>query len=156
MNWIQALGPSILMVIGGIVSWFLKTRVEELKSIEKKLQDKRREIYIQILEPYILVFTGPKGKGLDKAVETIKTFNYKRIAFELNLFGFDEVVKAYNDLFQYLIKLDSTNQKNHKETMRVFGNFLLEIRKSLGNKSTKLNEYDMLRGMLNDIDQYLS
>ena len=81
MNWIQALGPSILMLIGGIVSWFLKTRVEELKSIEKKLQDKRREIYIQILEPYILVFTDPKGKGLDKAVETIKTFNYKRIAF---------------------------------------------------------------------------
>ena len=72
------------------------------------------------------------------------------------MFGSDEVVKAYNDLFQYLIKLDSANQKNHKETMRVFGNFLLEIRKSLGNKSTELNEYDMLRGMLTDVDQYLS
>jgi len=36
--------------------------------------------------------------------------------------------------------------------MRLWGSLLLEIRKSLGNKNTKLNEIDMLRAMIKDID----
>ena len=36
--------------------------------------------------------------------------------------------------------------------MRIWGGLLLEIRRSLGNKKTKLDEFDMLRAMIEDID----
>jgi len=39
--------------------------------------------------------------------------------------------------------------------MRLWGALLIEIRKSLGNKKTKLKEVDMLRGMIKDIDNFL-
>jgi hypothetical protein len=50
MDWLQALGPSFLIVIGGIISWFLKSRIEELRAIEEKLREERRKIYGQILD----------------------------------------------------------------------------------------------------------
>lgn len=46
--------------------------------------------------------------------------------------------------------------RNPKKMMTLFGNFLLEIRKSLGNKRTKLDEFDMLRAMIKDIDRLQS
>ena len=40
--------------------------------------------------------------------------------------------------------------------MKEWGIFILEIRKSLGNKKTKLNELDMLHSMLKDADKIWS
>ena len=40
--------------------------------------------------------------------------------------------------------------------MKACGIFLLEIRKSLGNKTLKLNELDMLHSMLKDADKIWS
>lgn len=37
--------------------------------------------------------------------------------------------------------------------IKAWGMLLLEIRKSLGNKNTKLNELDMLHAMLKDADK---
>ncbi|RLC30648.1 hypothetical protein DRH13_04055 [Candidatus Woesebacteria bacterium] len=47
------LGPSLLMVLGGLLTWLIKSRIEELRAIEEKLRETRREIYSQILDPYI-------------------------------------------------------------------------------------------------------
>lgn len=38
--------------------------------------------------------------------------------------------------------------------MLLWGKLLLEIRKSLGNKKTKLDEFDMLRAMIKDIEKW--
>ena len=37
--------------------------------------------------------------------------------------------------------------------MLLWGRLLLEIRKDVGNKHTKLNELDMLRWLITDIDK---
>jgi len=80
--------------------------------------------------------------------------SYRKTAFNLNLFGSDEVVKAYNALMQHTYEAESTEKQDPKEMMRLWGMLLLEIRKSLGNKKTKLDELDMLRAMIKDIDEY--
>lgn len=41
MNWLQILGPSLLIIIGGIITWFIKSRIEELRATEERLQDQR-------------------------------------------------------------------------------------------------------------------
>jgi hypothetical protein len=54
---------------------------------------------------------------------------------------------------KHAYKVEVTGNKDPKEMMSLWGELLLEIRKSLGNKDTKLNKFDMLRAMVKDIDK---
>ena len=153
MDWLQSLGPTLLMVLGGIIAWFIKSYIEEFRAIEEKLRKERRNIYVQILDPYIRLFADIKVKGPNEALKRITSYNYRKTAFELNLFGSDEVVRAYNNLMKHAYEAETTGIQDPKEMMRFWGKLLLEIRKSLGNKKTKLDEFDMLRAMVKDIDK---
>ncbi|MCD6214562.1 MAG: hypothetical protein J7J46_06260 [Candidatus Desulfofervidus sp.] len=153
MDWLQILGPPLLMALGGIITWVIKSKIEELRAIEEKLREERRNIYAQILDPYIRLFADLKGKGPDQALRKITSYDYRKTAFDLNLFGSDEVVRAYNDLMKHTYKAEATGNQDPKEMIRLWGKLLLEIRKSLGNKKTKLNEFDMLRAMIKDIEE---
>jgi len=151
MNWLQILGPSLLMVIGGIVTWFIKSRVEELRAIEEKLRDDRRKIYEKILDPYISLFSKKDSQTIQEAIRKVSSYDYKKTAFNLFLFGSDEVVKSYNALMKHTWKTNKDGEQNPREMIRLWGCLLLEIRKSLGNKKTNLEELDMLRGIIPDI-----
>lgn len=152
MNWLQVLGPSLLVIVGGIITWFLKSRVEELRATEEKLREERRKIYSQILDPYIHLFADSTGQG-PAQIKRITSYEYRRTAFDLNLFGSDEVVRAYNALMKHTYEAESLGGQDAREMMRLWGSLLLEIRRSLGNKKTKLKEFDMLRAMIKDIDR---
>jgi len=153
MEWLQILGPTLLMVLGGIITWFIKSKVEELRAIEEKLRDERRNIYAQILDPYIRIFADMKGEGPDEALKIMTSYDYRKTAFDLNLFGSDEVVLAYNNLMKHTYEAEATENKDPNKMMLLWGKLLLEIRKSLGNKNTKLDEFDMLKSMIKDIDK---
>ncbi len=155
MNWLQVLGPTLLMVVGGIITWFIKSRVEELRATEERLMEERRKVYLEILAPFIRIFAGAKNKGTAEAIKTITSYEYRKTAFELNLFGSDEVVRAYNALLKHGYDAELTNRQDPKEMMHLLGGFILEVRKSLGNKKTKLDNIDMLRAMVKDIDSFL-
>jgi len=152
MKWLEVIGPSLLMVLGGIITWFIKSRVEELRATEEKLREERRKIYRQILDPYIYIFADLKGQGPTQAIEKIISCEYRKTAFDLNLFGSDEVVRAYNAFMKHAYEAESTGKQDPKEMMHLWGSLLLQIRRSLGNKKTKLNNLDMLRAMIKDID----
>jgi hypothetical protein len=153
MEWLQILAPSVLVVIGGIVGWIVRSRTEEYRAVREKLRAEQRAIYREILEPYIGIFADLKGEGISKAARKIVSYDYKKTAFDLNWTGSDEVVQAYNKMMQHSYKTEEAEEKDPKEMMRLWGNLLLEIRKSLGNSRTKLDEWDMLRGMIKDIDK---
>lgn len=57
---------------------------------------------------------------------------------------------------QYVFKMETIpeNEKDPKELLNFWGQFLLEIRKSVGDKKTKLNVVDMLRNQITDIDKF--
>lgn len=152
MDWLQTLGPTILVIIGGIVTWFLKSRVEELRVIKEKLREDRRKIYEQILDPYIRLFADLKGQGSINALKEISSYEYRKTAFNLNLFGSDEVVRAYNNLWKHIYEAENTEHPNPQKMIDLWGSLLLEVRKSLGNKNTTLTGKDMLRAMIKDID----
>ena len=153
--WLQILGPSLLMALGGLITWFIKSRIEELRAIEEKLRDTRREVYGKILEPYIALFADIKGQGQAKAAQKLASEEYRKAAFDLSLFGSDSVVRAYNALMSHVFEAERKGQQDSRELMGRWGGLLLEIRRSLGNKRTKLHEIEMLRGMVKDIDSAL-
>ncbi len=155
MNLLNALVPSLLVIVGGIITWLLKSRVEELKAAEENLRETRTQAYWDILEPYILLFSDTSKKNIEGVQKTITSLQYKKTAFQFCLLGSDDVVRAYNAMLQHAYKAERTINQDSKELMRLWGTLLIEIRKSLGNKKTKLKEVDMLRGMIKDIDDFL-
>lgn len=152
MEWLQNILPTLLVVSTGLITWFLKDKSEKLKLQREKLIEEKRTNYEKILEPIIRTFAGANNKNeLAKAIKQVQSFEYKKTAFQLMLFGSDNVVNAYNDYFQYLYQTES--EKNPIEMLNALGKVVLEIRKDLGNDETTLKEYDMLRFMITDIDK---
>ena len=156
MDWLGVLAPSLLMVLGGLIAWVIKSKIQELRAVEESLRGKRRKTYTEILDPYIRLFAELKTKGPNQALKKIISYDYKKTAFDLILFGSDEVVRAHNNLMKHFYEAEAKGTQDTKEMMSLWGNLLLAIRKNLGNKKTKLDEFDMLRAMIKDIDNFLS
>ena len=54
-----------IIIVGGISSWItvlLKSKFDNLREMERKLNDKRWQIYIKVLEPYFILFSDIKAK----------------------------------------------------------------------------------------------
>lgn len=172
--------PILLLVLSGI-GWFIKRRLEasqkadeELRRRSEKLEEAirgdRLQVYNDILEPFIMLFTKEesssgnrphKGKSnKQRALEIILSLKYRQAAFKLSLFANDDVVRAYNRLMQFSYKMEGTSESSEGHDsnatslriLGIFGSFLLEIRKSVGNKATSLSNFEMLEWMINDID----
>ena len=153
MSWVSAIGPSLLMVFGGLIVWLIKSRVEELRAAEERLTEARRRVYTENSDPYVTLFTGIRGEGQQKAIKTITSRDYRKTAFELSLFGSDDVVRAYNRVMQHAFQAEKSGKGDAQALMRLWGSLLLEIRRSLGNRKTGLTEFDMLAGMISDIEE---
>ncbi len=151
MEYIEKILPTLLVVSTGLVTWFLKDKSEKLKLQRELLIQEKRNNYESILEPLIRTLHGAKNQQeLNKAIKQITSYEYKKQAFQLMLFGTDNVVQAYNNLFQFLYKHKEENDP--RELLLALGKVVLEIRKDVGNEKTLLKEFDMLRFMITDID----
>ena len=138
--------------LGGFIVWFFQSRIEATRREREKLQDAQRKIYTDILSPYIRIFTSGQDQGV-KALSQITSFEYRKVVFELNLMGSDDVVKAMNELMQYIYKTTQANtQLVPKDLFGRWGELLLAIRRDLGNKNTNLKPIDMLKSQIKDID----
>lgn len=149
----------ILLTIGGLVTWILKAKREELLTQEEKSREFRIRTYETLLEPYyaIFTFTLPDQKK-DREIQKIASLDYKKAAFNLTTFGSDEVVKAFNKLMQsfYHKKSDDYENKNDWGIMMltVFSDFLLAVRRDLYSKNTKLKRSQLVEFMITDIEDY--
>ena len=59
---ITALGAPFLVLIGGLVTWFFKSRKEELQAIEERALERRIETYNTILHPLIVMFANKSNQ----------------------------------------------------------------------------------------------
>ncbi len=171
-NWIDyvtaigAIATPVIVLLLTAVGWKYRQSYERKIKIEEKLRDDRIEIYDQILEPFVLLLmpdsawqSNPKNKNKDKAKEAtniLLSLNYRKVSFRLSLIGSDNVVQAFNDLFKHFYAMknaqDAKSSSNMENMMIRLGNFLLEIRKSMGNESTKLDNWSMLEWFIKDLD----
>ena len=82
------------------------------------------------------------------------SINYHKNSFLLSLIASDEVIKAYNALMQNYFRYSTDrNLKDLANDTYLLGQLLLEIRKSMGNESTKLDSWDMLEWFIKDIEK---
>ena len=78
----------VLLTVGGLVTWILKAKREELLTQEEKSREFRIRTYETLLEPYyaIFTFTLPDQKK-DREIQKIGSLDYKKAAFNLTTFG---------------------------------------------------------------------
>lgn len=156
LDWVEF---AITTGSGGIIGflvWFLQSRIETLHREKERLFDDRRQVYLDVLDPFIRLFAGMKNpKENQKALQQIVSAEYKRTAFEFTLIGDDEVVRAFNEFMQHVYAIDSIEMdaEDPKRTLCLWGDFLLEVRKNLGNKKTSLDRVDMLASQITDISK---
>lgn len=150
----QFVAPGLVGVFA-LFTWIVKNQLEQLRAAQERLAGERRKLYTDLLLPYFRIFgSGKNGPDLKELEAHITSLDYRRTSFEVVLIGSDEVVSAYNDLMQYFYHGQPGGGAAY-ESIRLYGVLLLAIRKSLGNSTTKLDEWDMLRHMVNDLDKVL-
>lgn len=155
--------PILILALTGI-GWKYRQVMERKLKLEEQLRDDRIEIYNKILEPFILLLmsetawkSDKNNKNKDKnelAASQMLTLEYRKVSFKLSLLGSDAVLTAYNNLMQYFYNRSNDAQKptieNLGEIMALLGSFLLEIRRSMGNESTKIDNWGMLEWFITD------
>ena len=169
LDWLVAIGSistPIVVIIAGTIIWKYQQSIERKIKLEEQLHDDRIEIYNQLLEPFIILFmsdeawlTDPKHKNKDKskfAISKMLTLEYRITSSRLSLIGSDPVVSSYNNLMQHAFSLtDNPSSINDpSEMISLLGNLLLEIRRSMGNEDTKLDNWAMLEWFITDARKY--
>jgi hypothetical protein len=167
IDYLSAIGSvatPIMVLILTAVSWKYRQSIERRIKLEEMLREDRIEIYNAILEPFIILLISDaawqgdkKNKDRDKkqiAVTKMLSLDYRKVSFKLSLIGSDDVVESFNNLMQYFYNQSGDGQNPDKselrEMMSLLGTFLLEIRRSMGNESTKIDNWGMLEWFLKD------
>lgn len=169
LDYITAFGsiatPILILILSGI-GWAVRRSFEREAELEDKLREDRIEIYNQILEPFIMFLMPDAAWSMDKrskrkdkytaATEIILSIEYRRLGFKMSLMGSDEVVQSYNNIMQYFYNQpnredgEGVPEEEITQMLDLLGDFLLAIRKSMGNQGTRLGNWDMLEWWMSD------
>jgi glucose-1-phosphate adenylyltransferase len=158
---VSALTPLLVLCLTA-VGWKYRQSLERKVKLEERLRDDRVQIYNQILEPFIMLLTSeeawksdPKNKGLNKdvfATQKMLSMDYRNVCFKMSLMGSDKVVLAFNNMqqFFYANTDGKADEGRIKKMMEHLGTLLLEIRRNMGNETTRLENWDMLEWFMKD------
>ena len=150
----------ILIALLGIVVWRYRISMERKIKLEEKLVDEKMEIYYQVLEPYIVLWSpgvswnsrDDRETNLHVARKALLSPEHVKSTFKLSLIGSDGVVLAFRELRKHLfgMKLDSRepNEADVKVALELLGNLILEIRKNMGNRATAIDGWGMIEGLV--------
>lgn len=169
MDWTPTIFSSLIALSIAAITWFIVSSIEKSRRERERLQDERRNLYMQILEPYIIIFDSINEQPSDneteqqtkirpelsKSLNMITSTSYRRKAFKLILIGSDKTILSYNKLVDLGHDLEHNRDsiQNISETIVIkFGELLLSIRKDLVGKRTKLTEIEILKGHIRDLN----
>ena len=156
MTFIQSILPTLLALAGGAIGWYFRSKWEASQRQQEKLRDERAATYMDILEPFIRLFSDLSPQGQKKTLALIKSLESRKSSFRLVLVGEDNVVQAWNQMWKTVYQIENQEGQDNTILLKRFGRVLLEIRKSIGSTDTKLEEKDMLQWMIKDIERLYS
>ncbi len=156
---IIALISPILITIGGLITWLIKSKKDDLLLSEERSREFKIKTYEELLEPFITVFAfAIPEKEKQIGINKIKSLQYRKASFNLMTFGSDDVVKSYNKIMQAFFSVKAEDFSDEEEypilMLTLISDLLLNIRKDLYLKKTDLMRSEMLEAMITDIKKY--
>jgi hypothetical protein len=126
-----------------------------ISQIKMKGYDAKKAIYDQLLKPFtnIVIATIKQEKiNMQKNMEGIV-----KAGIDIHLLGSDETCKIWDEWRALSFKSVRDKESNEKAglvTMALYPKLILSIRRDLGHPYTELNEIDILRSFIKDVDEY--
>lgn len=158
---ITAIIIQIVIFLGGLITWYFKSKREDRIIIEEKSREYKIKTYETLLEPIIVLFTtSVTNKQKEIGGDKLLSVEYRKAAFNLGTFGSDEAIRAYNRLMQAFYNIDSSKMDEKDKNMfpllmmTFLSDFLLCIRKDLYSKKSKLKRSETLEFMIKDMENY--
>lgn len=146
LNWLkifELLIPSLISIFSVFFARFL----EKQKEIEKQIREQKIKIYGELTKLLLEDVMGSTKNN--KPLSNSVIAKYPKICNDLIFWGSDEVVKQYQKTFQSFANPDIIAM------MRELENLLLAIRKDTGHKNKGLENFDLLKVFINDLDKAL-
>jgi len=131
--------PIFIILLGGL-GWLYKYEKEKRKEIENKLSDKKYDTYKFVIDVFFKIIANVKNKN-SKA-------DYTKDITEINkrlfVYSSDSVLRKFFDWTQAARK--------NQNSLTYFAELLIEIRKDMGNKNSKIDANDFLNHLLTDFE----
>jgi hypothetical protein len=141
----------------GAIAWAVRTNVERRHEYQRLLADKKREQYYEFLDFWNQTF-GVAGQPSHSVEDPEVIRKLRSWSLRLTMIGSDEVVRSWNDLRLFGGADDQPESDEAKrrsiEMMRLWGALWMAMRRDCGHSDTTLHPADVLRSIINDIDQY--
>lgn len=143
---------------GGFVVWWVQSRIEQSRQERENLRSERVELYTDLLEPFITVFSGGDPKLQEKSAARILSPDFRKLMYRVMLMGSDDVVRAINAMWTqfYANSDDGVTEEEAVLSMRSIAEALLAVRRELGDRKTKLIWQDVFRARVTDLDDLLA
>ena len=61
MPWDDFLVTPLVGALAGFVVWYFQSRLDAIRRAQERLNDDRRRVYTEILEPFVRIFAGIKN-----------------------------------------------------------------------------------------------
>lgn len=152
-NFLQIFLPIILPILSLFIGAYFQRQRDKLNIEQEAFFLKKRENYFNVISPLVLMISNGSNKTeQDKVIKMILTNEYRKEVLGLSLYGNDNVVASFNNLFQLIYNKDKL-EENPSLIIPLLGKVLVEMRKELGNKKTKLDEFRILEFLIKDIKE---
>ena len=140
-----------LTVVIAILGWIMQRKIEQIKIMENQLSDKKYNAYADLVGIFFSILKNvKKEKDTNQKVLMDKMLESKKNIF---MYGSDKVVMAFSKWL-----CSSTTAENNEQQMNKFLELMIEIRKDMCGRSSKITKYDLLLNLIQnpkEVDDYI-
>jgi len=142
---------ALTAVTVSILSLILTKHLEVKAAIRREHREKKIPIYERFTKFWFEVLMADKAGKMPPSEQDIVLF-LQQFTQELIVWGSDSVLKSFTRFREQLILRKENDPPIN--SMFLFENYLLEVRKDLGHKNRDINPGDILALFINDIRNY--
>lgn len=140
-----------LTVVIAILGWIMQRKIEQIKIMENQLSDKKYNAYADLVGIFFSILKNvKKEKDTNQKVLMDKMLESKKNIF---MYGSDKVVMAFSKWL-----CSSTTGENNEQQMNKFLELMIEIRKDMCGRSSKITKYDLLLNLIQnpkEVDDFI-
>lgn len=146
---VETIMPSLVGVLTAaiaIIGYFLHRQTERIKIVENQVSENKYKAYNQIVGYFYDILKDVKFNKKPKLNSAEKLIDFKK---DLLIYGSDKVFQKYISWLTY-----TTTYPGDNRHFKYFLELLIEIRKDMGNKKTKITKKDIMISLSQDVTVY--
>lgn len=138
---ISELLVAVLTLVGAGLGYQIKTQHEELRMVRSQLSERKYQMYSEIFQLFFDLMKDQKGltKPQKQQVMVSKMMDVKR---DMVIYAPDHIFKQYNLWYRHI---SGVNASDTAESLRIYLDLFVMIRKDMGHSKTTIDKDDILR-----------